>query len=131
MAKKKTVKKVEAVEAVETRGKGEARRGGSTTRPTSARSSKTAKVRAHGRAPKRSTGAGNGTAVRPGDALVIVESPTKARTIGKYLGRGYSVKATVGHLRDLPTRKLGVEIDEKGRSFQPEYVTIKGKTQTL
>jgi DNA topoisomerase-1 len=61
-------------------------------------------------------------------SLVIVESPTKARTIGKYLGRGYTVKATVGHLRDLPTRKLGVDVDN---NFQPEYVTIKGKTQTL
>ncbi|HTO72786.1 MAG TPA: type I DNA topoisomerase, partial [Gemmatimonadales bacterium] len=63
-----------------------------------------------------------------GGALVIVESPTKARTIGKYLGRGYTVKATVGHLRDLPTRKLGVDVE---KNFQPEYVTIKGKTQTL
>ncbi|HEU4801170.1 MAG TPA: toprim domain-containing protein, partial [Gemmatimonadales bacterium] len=68
---------------------------------------------------------------RAGGALVIVESPTKARTIGKYLGRGYSVKATVGHLRDLPTRKLGVTVDDGGKSFTPEYVTIKGKTQTL
>src|SRR5574337_313311 len=68
---------------------------------------------------------------RPGEPLVIVESPTKARTIGKYLGRGYTVKATVGHLRDLPTRKLGVEIDDAGSRFVPEYVTIKGKTQTL
>src|SRR5574338_533315 len=55
----------------------------------------------------------------------------KTRPIGKYLGRGYSVKATIGHLRDLPTRKRGVEIDDKGRTFQPEYVTIKGKTTTL
>ena len=61
-------------------------------------------------------------------SLVIVESPTKARTIGKYLGRGFTVKATVGHLRDLPTRKLGVDVEN---NFQPEYVTIKGKTQTL
>jgi DNA topoisomerase-1 len=68
---------------------------------------------------------------RTGGALVIVESPTKARTIGKYLGRGYAVKATVGHLRDLPTRKLGVVIDNRGERFTPEYVTIKGKTQTL
>jgi DNA topoisomerase-1 len=83
------------------------------------------------RAKASASARGTGAAVRPGDALVIVESPTKARTIGKYLGRGYAVKATVGHLRDLPTRKLGVEIDEKGQSFQPEYVTIKGKTQTL
>jgi DNA topoisomerase-1 len=66
---------------------------------------------------------------RRGDALVIVESPTKAKTIGKYLGSGYAVKATIGHVRDLPTRKLGVEI-ENG-TFRPEYVVIKGKTQTL
>jgi DNA topoisomerase-1 len=63
-----------------------------------------------------------------GGALVIVESPTKARSIGKYLGRGYDVKATIGHVRDLPTRKLGVDVDN---GFQPDYVTIKGKTQTL
>jgi DNA topoisomerase I len=67
-------------------------------------------------------------AARGGDALVIVESPTKAKTIGKYLGRGYDVKATVGHLRDLPTRELGVDVDN---GFEPKYVTIKGKTKTL
>jgi DNA topoisomerase-1 len=69
------------------------------------------------------------TARRRGAALVIVESPAKARTIGKYLGSGYAVKATVGHVRDLPTRKLGVDI-ENG-AFTPEYVVIKGKNQTL
>jgi DNA topoisomerase I len=63
-----------------------------------------------------------------GSALVIVESPTKAKTIGKYLGAGYDVKATVGHLRDLPTRELGVDVE---RGFEPKYVTIKGKTKTL
>jgi len=63
-----------------------------------------------------------------GDALVVVESPTKAKSIGKYLGRGYDVKATIGHIRDLPTRKLGVDVEN---GFQPDYVTIKGKTQTL
>ena len=61
-------------------------------------------------------------------ALVIVESPTKAKTIGKYLGSGYDVRATVGHLRDLPTRELGVDVDN---GFEPKYVTIKGKTKTL
>ena len=55
--------------------------------------------------------------------LIIVESPAKAKTIGKYLGRGYRVKATIGHLRDLPEKKLGIDI-EKG--FEPEYVTISG-----
>ncbi len=62
------------------------------------------------------------------NALVIVESPTKAKTIGKYLGKGYAVKATVGHLRDLPQRELGVEID---KGFRPKYVTIRGKGKTL
>jgi DNA topoisomerase-1 len=61
-------------------------------------------------------------------SLVIVESPTKAKTIGKYLGRGFDVKATVGHVRDLPTRELGVDVD---KNFEPKYVTIKGKTKTL
>ena len=63
-----------------------------------------------------------------GAALVIVESPTKAKTIGKYLGRGYTVKATVGHIRDLPPRKLGVDV---ANGFTPEYVTIKEKAKTL
>ncbi|HEX6630636.1 MAG TPA: type I DNA topoisomerase, partial [Gemmatimonadaceae bacterium] len=61
-------------------------------------------------------------------SLVIVESPAKARTIGKYLGRAYRVKATVGHVRDLPEKKLGIDV-EKG--FEPEYVTIPGKEKTL
>ncbi len=61
-------------------------------------------------------------------ALVIVESPAKAKTIGKYLGRGYRVKATVGHVRDLPTKTLGVDVEH---GFKPEYVTIAGKEKTL
>jgi DNA topoisomerase-1 len=61
-------------------------------------------------------------------SLVIVESPAKAKTIGKYLGRGYRVKATIGHLRDLPEKKLGIDID---KGFEPEYVTIAGKEKTL
>ncbi|HLZ46152.1 MAG TPA: type I DNA topoisomerase [Gemmatimonadales bacterium] len=63
-----------------------------------------------------------------GGALVIVESPTKAKTIGKYLGKGYTVKATVGHLRDLPKRELGVDVEN---NFTPKYVTIKEKAKTL
>jgi len=63
-----------------------------------------------------------------GASLVIVESPTKAKTISKYLGRGFTVKATVGHIRDLPPRKLGVDVDN---GFTPEYVTIKEKAKTL
>src|SRR5438445_12129411 len=63
-----------------------------------------------------------------GGALVIVESPTKAKTIGKYLGRGYTVKATIGHLRDLPKRELDVDVEN---NFAPKYVTIKEKAKTL
>src|SRR5574342_1090506 len=61
-------------------------------------------------------------------SLIIVESPTKAKTITKYLGRGYTVMASVGHIKDLPTSKLGVDID---RDFKPQYVTIKGKAKVL
>jgi DNA topoisomerase-1 len=61
-------------------------------------------------------------------SLVVVESPAKAKTIGKYLGRAYRVKATIGHLRDLPEKKLGIDV-EKG--FTPDYVTIAGKEKTL
>jgi DNA topoisomerase-1 len=61
---------------------------------------------------------------RSGPSLVIVESPAKARTIAKYLGSGFEVKASNGHVRDLPKSKLGVDV-EKG--FAPSYVLIKGK----
>src|SRR5574341_81640 len=61
-------------------------------------------------------------------SLVVVESPTKAKTISKYLGKGYTVKATVGHIRDLPQRELGVDVD---KGFAPKYVTIRGKGKTL
>ncbi len=63
-----------------------------------------------------------------GAALVIVESPAKAKTIGKYLGRGFRVKATIGHVRDLPEKKLGIDV---AQGFEPEYVTIEGKEKTL
>jgi len=63
-----------------------------------------------------------------GSSLVIVESPAKGRTIGRCLGRGYTVKATVGHVRDLPKRELGVDVEH---GFTPKYVTIKEKAKTL
>ena len=61
-------------------------------------------------------------------SLIIVESPTKAKTITKYLGRGYTVMASVGHIKDLPTSKLGVDLEH---NFKPQYVTIKGKSKVL
>ncbi len=56
--------------------------------------------------------------------LVIVESPTKARTIGKILGSNYKVIASVGHLRDLPKSKMGIDIEN---NFEPEYISVRGK----
>jgi DNA topoisomerase-1 len=61
-------------------------------------------------------------------SLLIVESPAKARTIGKYLGKDMEVKASVGHIRDLPVNRLGVDIDN---GFVPEYVTITGKQKII
>ena len=60
--------------------------------------------------------------------LVIVESPSKAKTIGKYLGPGYEVKASMGHVRDLPKSKMGVDV---AGGFQPDYQPIKGKEDTI
>jgi DNA topoisomerase-1 len=60
--------------------------------------------------------------------LLIVESPAKAKTIGKYLGPNYEVVASLGHIKDLPPNMLGVDIDD---NFTPSYVTIKGKEKTI
>ncbi|HEX6308072.1 MAG TPA: type I DNA topoisomerase [Longimicrobiales bacterium] len=60
--------------------------------------------------------------------LVIVESPAKAKTIGKYLGSDYRVRASVGHIRDLPERELGVDVEH---GFEPKYVTIRGKGKII
>jgi DNA topoisomerase-1 len=102
-----------------------------TARTKAAKASKTAKATGTARKKTSRRAAGpsaDGRPSVPGAALVIVESPTKAKSIGRYLGRGYDVRATVGHLRDLPTRVLGVDVDA---GFQPTYVTIKGKSKTL
>lgn len=62
------------------------------------------------------------------DSLVIVESPAKAKTIGKYLGKKYIVKASMGHVIDLPKSQLGVEVED---GFSPKYITIRGKGDIL
>lgn len=63
-----------------------------------------------------------------GQKLVIVESPTKVKTIKKYLGSTYVVEATMGHIRDLPKSQLGVDIDN---NYEPKYITIRGKGEVL
>lgn len=60
--------------------------------------------------------------------LVIVESPAKARTISKFVGKGYNVLASMGHIRDLPKTKLGVDVDN---DFEPKYVTLRAKGKIL
>lgn len=63
-----------------------------------------------------------------GQKLVIVESPAKAKTIKKYLGKNYIVEASMGHVRDLPKSQLGVDIDN---NYEPKYITIRGKGELL
>ena len=60
--------------------------------------------------------------------LVIVESPAKAKTIEKYLGTGYKVRASMGHLRDLPKSKMGVDIEH---GFEPQYIPVKDKSELI
>ena len=61
--------------------------------------------------------------MRKTNNLVIVESPSKAKTIGRYLGPGYTVKASMGHLRDLPKSKMGVDLEH---NFTPQYIPVRG-----
>ena len=63
-----------------------------------------------------------------GRTLVVVESPAKAKTIKKYLGRTYEVLASVGHIMDLPKSKLGVDVEQ---GFEPQYVVIRDKTKVV
>jgi len=63
-----------------------------------------------------------------GQSLVIVESPAKAKTINKYLGRNYSVKASLGHVKDLPKKDLGIDVENH---FEPTYEIIPGKTKVV
>lgn len=60
--------------------------------------------------------------------LVIVESPAKAKTIGKFLGKNYKVEASMGHVRDLPKSQMGINVEE---NFEPKYITIRGKGELI
>lgn len=63
-----------------------------------------------------------------GQSLVIVESPAKAKTIGKFLGKNYKVEASMGHVRDLPKSQIGVNIEN---NYEPKYITIRGKGKLI
>jgi DNA topoisomerase I len=99
-------------------------------RKSSAKSKATAKASARRRAATPPGGLEEEQTTAPAGttSLVIVESPAKAKTIGKYLGRGYRVRATVGHIMDLPEKKLGIDIDN---GFEPELIPIPGKEKTI
>ena len=94
---------------------------GAAAKKTSATAKKT------GNAAKKTT---RKTAKKPaaGKTLLVVESPSKAKIIGKYLGSKYRVVASVGHVRDLPKSRLGVDIEN---NFEPEYINIRGKGDTI
>src|SRR4051812_15773398 len=77
---------------------------------------------------KTSSASGSSSNLNGRGRLVIVESPAKARTIGKYLGSGYTVKASMGHVRDLPKSTLGVEVDD---DFAPKYLVPRDKTKLI
>ena len=62
------------------------------------------------------------------DYLVIVESPAKAKTIERYLGKKYKVRASLGHLRDFPRSQMGVDTEN---NYEPKYITIRGKGPIL
>jgi reverse gyrase len=62
------------------------------------------------------------------ESLVIVESPAKARTLGRYLGKGYSVLASVGHVRDLPKNELGIDVEH---GFEPIYQLLPAKRKVI
>jgi DNA topoisomerase-1 len=137
MAIKKAAKKA-APKAAKTAAKTAATTAGRKAAATPVKTASRAPAKGVAKGPAKAAGGRKTVARRPaivesgppaaGKALVIVESPAKAKTIGKYLGGGYTVKATVGHVRDLPAKKLGIDIEH---GFEPEYVTIEGKEDIL
>ena len=77
---------------------------------------------------KKSTAKRTAAKKKPQKTLLVVESPSKAKIISKYLGSKYKVMASVGHVRDLPKSRLGVDVDN---NFEPEYINIRGKAETI
>ncbi|MEA3508049.1 MAG: toprim domain-containing protein, partial [Synergistota bacterium] len=63
-------------------------------------------------------------AVKKGATLVIVESPSKARTLSRILGSGYDIQSSVGHIRDLPKSRMAIDVEN---DFAPEYILVRGK----
>src|SRR6476660_7623233 len=104
----------------------------SATKPTGSAGANGARSRASSTSSARSkasSAAGkNGPVTRGTTNLVIVESPAKAKTIKKYLGRNFNVEASMGHVRDLPKSTLGVNVES---DFAPQYVVPRDKNKTV
>ncbi len=92
---------------------------------TTAKAAKTSKASAAKKKTTTKTASAKGTGKT---TLVVVESPAKAKTIEKYLGKGYIVKASMGHLIDLPKSRLAIEVEN---NFRPEYITVRGRAAIL
>ena len=86
------------------------------------------KVKVKVKAKAKSKAKSKSTRMTGNRSLLIVESPTKVKTLKKFLGRDFVVMASVGHLKDLPKSKLGVDVE---KNFTPEYITIRGKGKIL
>ncbi|MBP1732747.1 MAG: topA, partial [Deltaproteobacteria bacterium] len=63
-----------------------------------------------------------------GKSLLVVESPTKMKTLSKFVGKNFTIKATLGHIKDLPKSKMGVDVDD---GFKPHFTAIKGKSKVI
>src|SRR5215212_140697 len=108
---------------------------GKTTGKTTSKTGKSSAAKGRSRASSTSSASakskngykGSGS-VKSNTNLVIVESPAKARTIKKYLGRNFTVEASMGHVRDLPKSTLGVDVEH---SFNPQYVVPRDKSKTV
>ena len=94
-------------------------RRGSDGLAASAKKTETAEEKKAKAKPKKKT-----TASKVKKTLVVVESPAKAKTIEKYLGRKFMVRASMGHLRDLPKSQFGIDVEN---NFEPKYINIRGK----
>lgn len=96
----------------------------STSKTSASKTSKTGTTAAKKSTKTKSAGAGISGASATGKTLVIVESPSKAKTLSRILGSGYVIKSSVGHIRDLPRSRMAIDIEH---DFAPEYILVKGK----
>ncbi|MBI4790326.1 MAG: hypothetical protein HY782_25110, partial [Chloroflexi bacterium] len=92
------------------------------------KSKRTRRSKTHGQPPISNLQPPTSNFQLPTSKLVIVESPAKARTVGRFLGRGYRVRASIGHIRDLPLRQMGVDIEH---NFRPHYVITPKKKNVV